>query len=199
MPVHDWTRVDAGIFHAFHHDWITELARALNRGLLPADYYALPAQLAGGPGKAFAIHHVRHHQLVAMVAVVAPGNKNNQSGLNAFVRKAQEALTAGTHLLIVDLVPPGAQDPQGIHKAIWDRFAEADFTLPPDEPLTLAAYDAAAGQIAAYVELLAVGDPLPDMPLFLKPEHYVLVPLEATYQAAWEGLPAYWRNVLGSA
>ena len=26
MPMHDWTRVDAGIFHAFHHDWITELA-----------------------------------------------------------------------------------------------------------------------------------------------------------------------------
>ena len=34
MPIHDWARVDAGIFHAFHHDWITEIARALNRGLL---------------------------------------------------------------------------------------------------------------------------------------------------------------------
>src|SRR5436853_751119 len=50
MPVHDWTRVDAGIFHAFHHDWITEIARALNRGLLPAEYYALPEQIAGGLG-----------------------------------------------------------------------------------------------------------------------------------------------------
>jgi hypothetical protein len=50
MPIHDWTRVDAGIFHAFHHDWITEISRALNRGLLPAAYYALPEQLAGGLG-----------------------------------------------------------------------------------------------------------------------------------------------------
>ena len=50
MPVHDWTRVDAGIFHAFHHGWITELARALNRGLLPSEYYALPAQYAAGFG-----------------------------------------------------------------------------------------------------------------------------------------------------
>jgi hypothetical protein len=50
MPVHDWTRVDAGIFHAFHHDRITYLSRALNRGLLPAEYYALPEQIAGGPG-----------------------------------------------------------------------------------------------------------------------------------------------------
>ena len=28
----DWTRVEAGIFHAFHHGWITELGRTLNRG-----------------------------------------------------------------------------------------------------------------------------------------------------------------------
>jgi hypothetical protein len=49
MPVHDWTRVDAGIFHAFHHNWITTLSGALNEGLLPPDYYALPEQIAGGP------------------------------------------------------------------------------------------------------------------------------------------------------
>src|SRR5262249_58775256 len=50
MPIHDWFRVEAGIFHAFHRGWITELARALNRGLLPSDYYALPEQYAAGFG-----------------------------------------------------------------------------------------------------------------------------------------------------
>lgn len=45
MPMHDWTRVAAGIFHAFHHEWISEISRALNRQL-PADYYALPEQVA---------------------------------------------------------------------------------------------------------------------------------------------------------
>ena len=50
MPMHDWTRVAPGIFHAFHHDWITEMARALNGGLLPDDYYALPEQQAAGFG-----------------------------------------------------------------------------------------------------------------------------------------------------
>jgi len=49
MPMHDWTRVDAGIFHAFHHDWITEIARALNRGL-SVEYYALAEQQAAGFG-----------------------------------------------------------------------------------------------------------------------------------------------------
>src|SRR5205807_1734410 len=93
MPIHDWTRVDAGIFHAFHHDWITEVSRVLNRGLLPAEYYALPEQIAGGlgpdvlplrrPGNLVAIHHVSNHQVVAIVEIVSPGNKNNQNGLNS--------------------------------------------------------------------------------------------------------------------
>lgn len=46
MPVHDWTRVDAGIFHAFHQQWIIALTNALNAGLLPSNYYALPEQHA---------------------------------------------------------------------------------------------------------------------------------------------------------
>jgi hypothetical protein len=50
MPMHDWTRVDACIFHAFHHDWITEIARALNRSRLPAEHYALAEQQAAGFG-----------------------------------------------------------------------------------------------------------------------------------------------------
>src|SRR5213082_537892 len=50
MPMHDWTRVDAGIFHAHHHSWIHEIARGLNQGGLPKDYYALPEQVAGGYG-----------------------------------------------------------------------------------------------------------------------------------------------------
>jgi hypothetical protein len=50
MSIHDWTRVDAGIFHDFHHGWIEEIKRALNRGLLPPDHYTLAEQIAGGLG-----------------------------------------------------------------------------------------------------------------------------------------------------
>jgi hypothetical protein len=28
MPVHDWTRVDAGLFHAFHQSWSVYLCDA---------------------------------------------------------------------------------------------------------------------------------------------------------------------------
>jgi hypothetical protein len=50
MPMHDWTRVEAGIFHAFHHRWISAIGDVLNTGLLPEDYYALPEQQAAGFG-----------------------------------------------------------------------------------------------------------------------------------------------------
>jgi len=50
MPMHDWARVEAGIFHAFHHRWISALSDVLNGGKLPADYYALPEQVAAGFG-----------------------------------------------------------------------------------------------------------------------------------------------------
>ncbi len=244
MPIHDWTRVDAGIFHDFHHTWITEIKRALNGGLLPPDHYALAEQIAGGLGpdvltlqrpgngatppgdvvggialatapppvqfrlrsepdlyaaraKAVTIRHTSNHRVVAVLEIVSPGNKNSRHGLRAFLAKAVQLLQARIHLLIVDLLPPGPRDPQGIHKAIWDEFIDNDFVLPADRPLTLAAYSAGEWP-EAFVEPTAVGLPLRDMPLFLAPDVYIPVPLESTYQSAWEAVPAFWRDVLTS-
>jgi Protein of unknown function (DUF4058) len=47
MPVHDWSRVDAGTFHDFHSAWITHLKETLNEGHLPDGFYALSEQHAG--------------------------------------------------------------------------------------------------------------------------------------------------------
>ena len=49
----------------------------------------------------------------------------------------------------------------------------------------------------AYVEQVAVGQPLPDMPLFLKPEFYVPAPLEETYRTTWDdSFPAALKGLL---
>ncbi len=48
MPIHDWTRVDAGIFHHFHQRWIVALTDVLNERLLPVEYYALAEQQGAG-------------------------------------------------------------------------------------------------------------------------------------------------------
>lgn len=34
------------------------------------------------------------------------------------------------------------------------------------------------------------------MLLFLTPDHYINVPLENTYMAAWRGVPERWRKVI---
>jgi Protein of unknown function (DUF4058) len=48
MPIHDWTRVDAGIFHHFHQRWIGVITDVLNQRLLPREYYALAEQQGAG-------------------------------------------------------------------------------------------------------------------------------------------------------
>src|SRR5262245_31715095 len=45
MPMHDWTRVSAGIYHDFHGRWLGEITNRLNEGLLPGDHYALTEQI----------------------------------------------------------------------------------------------------------------------------------------------------------
>jgi hypothetical protein len=142
---------------------------------------------------------VRHldGDVVAVLEIVSPGNKDSRHSLRAFAHKAVEFLHAGVNLLIVDLFPPGRRDPQGIHKVIWDRLHDEPFTLPPDKPLTVAAY-VVGTEIVAYVEPVAVGDALPDMPIFLTAARYVPCPLEATYLTAWEQFPAPLRGPLES-
>jgi hypothetical protein len=245
MPVHDWTRVEAGIFHDFHVAWIPEIRKLLNGGLLPEGYYALAEQHVGraiadvlalhaGPPasdplplppatggiavadappkvrrhetiesaalsrrRTLAIRHVTGHRLVAVLEIVSPANKDRARHVEDFVAKAVSALDLGVHVLVVDLFPPGPHDPRGIHGGIRQRLdhSEEAYDLPADEPLTLAAY-AAGPQVDVYLEHLAVGASLPEMPLFLRPDRYVSVPMELTYQAAFDGMPAFWREVL---
>jgi hypothetical protein len=70
------------------------------------------------------------------------------------------------------------------------------FTPPAGKPLTLASYYSGEDDITAYVDPIAVGDLLPDKPLFLSANRHVNLPLEATYMAAWQTFPAEWRNVI---
>lgn len=126
--------------------------------------------------------------VVAVIEIISPGNKDSEHAVRSFARKAVEFLLAHVNLLIVDLFPPSKRDPLGIHKLIWDRITDEPFELPADKPLTLAAY-AAGGIITAYVDNVGVGDRLPDMPLFLTPDRYIPCPLEATYQASWDAFP----------
>ena len=192
MPIHDWTRVDAGIFHHFHQQWIVAITNVLNERFLPREYYALAEQhgsnfepdvltlktsgpanlddeaapppaiepLDHGEGKepagggllvaeplvrikaetdlefyrrkqnVAAVRHVSGDQLVAVVEIVSKGNKSGRKGFDDFVRKSVEFLSHQVHLLILDLQPATARDPQGIHGAIWDEVAGEEYLRP---------------------------------------------------------------------
>jgi hypothetical protein len=248
MPVHDWSRVDAGIFHDFHNVWTGQMRSALNEGLLPPGYYALTEQHIGrsiadvltlhaspspnGPlpwlpttggtavadapprvrrqqtvepvalarRRSVAIRHVSGHRLIALLEIVSPANKDRPQHVEDFAAKAVSALDAGVHVLVVDLFPPGRHDPNGMHGIIRQRLDDSDepYDLPVDEPFTLASY-AAGDRINAYLEHVAVGSPLPEMPLFLSPDRYINVPLERTYLDAFRGVPAFWQKILEEA
>lgn len=48
MPIHDWSRVDDGLFHWFHQTWIVRLSEWLNDGRLPEGIYAIGELYAEG-------------------------------------------------------------------------------------------------------------------------------------------------------
>ncbi|MBY0522852.1 MAG: DUF4058 family protein [Gemmataceae bacterium] len=245
MPAHDWTRVEAGIFHDFHTVWIANLRTVLNDGLLPPGYYALAEQHFGGPitdvltlhtnpasgslpplppdtggtavaeapphvrrviqmesaaiarRRTLAVRHVSGHRLIALIEIVSPANKDRARSVEEFARKVVSALDVGIHVLLVDLFPPGPHDPQGMHGIIAQHLSQSGepYDLPAEEPLTLASY-AAGPALDVYLEHLAAGASLTDIPLFLRPDRYINVPLETSYRAAYRGMPAFWRDVL---
>ncbi len=141
------------------------------------------------------VRHRSDDHVVAVVEIVSPGNKSSRGALRQFVDKMIELLAEGIHLMLLDLHPPGPRDPQGIHPVIWSHLRETTFTLPPDKPFTLASY-AAFETKTAYIEPVAVGDELPDMPLFLDDGMYVNVPLEATYRTAFAEVPSHYQALL---
>jgi len=226
MPIHDWTRVDAGLFHDFHQSWTVALCSFLNIGTLPADYFALVEQNIRGPIpdvltlrlssdsdrgddpglRAEAASYLRkanrvtvrhrHGDVVAVVEIVSPGNKASRAEFRTLVEKSAELIRQGIHLLVIDLFPPGKRDPQGIHKAIWDEFQEDEDFQLPPETPLTLASYDAGPECVAYVEFIGVGDCLPEMPLFLRPGFYVPGPLEETYQTAWSTFPAALKGLL---
>ena len=246
MPMHDWTRVDEGIFHHFHQIWSGRIMERLNAGLLPPDFYALIEQTAirgdskrripdvlaleyrdaengssdgsktalmSRPNTAqkyksdldayrrkknvLSIRHVTGDRVVAMIEIVSPGNKSGRGAFRDLVEKIGRLLAQGVHMLILDPFPPTKRDPNGIHGALLKDIDGSRYLLPKTKPLTFVSYEAdPADDFYADVKHFANGDPLPDMPVFLESDGCVMVPLEETYQSAWQAVPQRWRQVV---
>lgn len=149
------------------------------------------------PQRRIAIRRASGHEIVALIEIVSPGNKDRSAAVEELANKLANALRQGIHVLLIDVLPPGPFDPHGLHAQVVSALAgETELTpITPLGPLVLASY-AAGPEVRAYLEPWTVGEPLPELPLFLRSNYHVMVPLEVSYQRAWADTPAVWRDVL---
>jgi hypothetical protein len=132
MPMHDWTRVPAGLFHHFHQDWSIEIARTLNRGLLPRGLSALVEQRAG-PRESDVLAIERPHP-------PSPSDPDNQGGVvtverpvTRIIRRCTKEIYAvranrivvrhhlGRIVSVIEIVSPGNKDSRAALRDFVDK------------------------------------------------------------------------------
>jgi hypothetical protein len=121
--------------------------------------------------------------LAAAIEFVSPGNKDRRAERRAFAAKCASYLSAGVGLVIVDVVTNRLAN---LHDDLIELLEQADtFRFPSDTPLYATAYRPLRGKeddrIEMWLNSLAVGQPLPTLPLALRGGVTVPVDLEGTY------------------
>ena len=132
MPIHDWTRVDAGMFHDFHQDWTIEICRTLNRGSLAAGYFAMTDQRVRRAGTG------RDHRSGGRCGVSgAAGGRRRPSACpadcagrirrGAYASKANRILVRhqlGPVVAVIEVVSPGNKDSRHAIRAFTAKAIE---------------------------------------------------------------------------
>lgn len=124
--------------------------------------------------------------LVAVVELVSPGNKDRAAERRAFVAKCAGYLSQGVSLIVVDIV---TNRHANLHNELM-RFMEAapDLDFPAGVSLYAVAYrpvrHGEQEEIDLWQRRLAVGAPLPTLPLRLTGDLFLPVDFEAAYQEA---------------
>lgn len=132
--------------------------------------------------------------LVAAVELVSEANKDREETRRAFAVKCGAYLLKGVSVVVVDAVTT-------YHANLHDELCELIDTPDPVRwtsptglsvliyrPAKLRAGEAVRNRLDVWPYPLAVGDPLPTVPLWLAPELAVPLELELTYAAARKSL-----------
>jgi hypothetical protein len=123
--------------------------------------------------------------LVAVVELVSPRNKDRDDARRSFAAKCAAYLARGVGLMVVDIVTTRHAD---LYAELLDLMRQGQAPgLPPDTWLHAAAYRPIRrqekNQIDVWLRPLALGEPLPQLPLALRGAGCVTVDLEETYTA----------------
>lgn len=124
--------------------------------------------------------------LVAAVELVSPGNKDRDEARRAFAAKCAAYLQQAIGLIVIDIVTSRSGRP------FADLMAQMypEQLLPTNPELTAVSYRPVridgADSLEVRIRSLAVGQPLPVLPLALGGLGHVSLDLEATYEEARE-------------
>jgi len=131
MPMHDWTRVPAGLFHDFHQTWSIHLKTALNQGRLPSGFSALVEQRAGG----------REPDVLAIEQGLKPEGASGDNGgvvtvtppvtqmifrstRQIYARRANRIVVRhhlGRIVAVIEILSPGNKDSRGAIREFVDK------------------------------------------------------------------------------
>lgn len=124
--------------------------------------------------------------LVGAIELLAPGNKDRDETRRAFAVKCAAYLQRGIGLIVVDIVTSRHAN---LHDELMALLGHGNgVAFPTPTPLYATAYRPAHRQerneIDLWREPLAVGQPLPTLPLAVRGLGCLPIDLEATYQEA---------------
>jgi hypothetical protein len=119
MPIHDWTRVEAGTYHDFHQVWTIEIRRVLNQGVLPEGYFAMADQRVSGPEPDVVTLHLGGEGPGGGLAVaespprMRSAARANRTDAQLYARKANRIAIKqglGRVVAMIEIVSPGNRD-----------------------------------------------------------------------------------------
>ncbi|MDY3559796.1 DUF4058 family protein [Gemmata sp. JC673] len=127
-----------------------------------------------------------NYNLLAVVELVSPSNKKEESEREQFAAKCLSYLGRGVGLVVIDIVTSRHWN---LHNELVRIAKHDDKFLMPDDPWTyVTAYRPVSRKKKDLIDLwpwpLKVGEPLPAVPLALKSYGCVKLELEATYAEA---------------
>jgi hypothetical protein len=130
------------------------------------------------------VHREGGLEMVAAIELVSPRNKDRQTALH-FAARCAAYLQAGVSVIVVDMV---TERKENLYTALLDQlalpsdasgqgdlYAVACRTAPPDEH----------ARLETWVAPLALGTPLPTLPLWLEADLAVPLNLERSYEATF--------------
>jgi hypothetical protein len=127
----------------------------------------------------------RERTLVAAVEIVSPANKDRPETREQFISKADALLRQGVCVAVVDIVTSYQAN---LYAELLARFGQTDPRLgdPPAPLYAVTLRGRKPKKRRPVLDLwyfpLAVGQPLPTIPLWLSPELSIELPLEPSYQ-----------------